>query len=112
MKKKTFIDRFKTAIGGRLHRFVMQKFPPLECGGTARPVTYSYQLDSVEGESIVTNSISIYSKPCLTIDESGEHGHEEFNVVTLTRAEVANFLRVLEEDIENMRYHCPDSKFA
>lgn len=87
------------------------KFPPLECGA-GRPVTYSWQLDRAEGtEGPPTNSITILSRPTMDIDWSGEHGREKFATVTLTRAEVAAFLKILEEDIEKMRKHCPDREF-
>lgn len=85
-------------------------FPPLMCGG-GRPVTWFYQLDTIEGQDIPTNSVTIYSRPFMDIDESGEHGFEKFNTVTLTRAEVKAILDRLEEDIADMRHYCPDHKF-
>jgi hypothetical protein len=85
-------------------------FPPLTCGG-GRPVTWHYQLDTIKGQDLPTNSVTIYSRPFMEIDESGEHEFEKFNTVTLTRAEVRAILDRLEEDIAEMRYHCPNHKF-
>jgi hypothetical protein len=87
------------------------RFPPLVTDGN-RPVTWQYQLDDVEGSGDVTNSVCIFSRPSLEIDESGENGLEKFAVVYLTRAEIAEILKVLDEDIEAMRLHCPDSEFV
>lgn len=85
-------------------------YPPLDCGGN-RPVTWCFQLDGVEGQELPTNSATIYLRPNLELDESGEHGFEKFATVTLTRAEIAEMLRVLEEDIADMRKYCPNQKF-
>lgn len=85
-------------------------FPPL-IGGDNRPVTWFYQLDTIRGRTVPTNSVTIYSRPVLAMDESGENGYEKFAVVTLTRAEIAKILRVLDEDIAEMRRYCPDREF-
>lgn len=76
-----------------------------------RPVTWCYQCEMVEGHEFMTNSVTIFSKPVLSYDESGENGHEKFAVVTLTRSEIADILKTLEEDIENLRKYCPDTQF-
>lgn len=88
----------------------MSDFPPLVTEQN-RPVTWQYQLDGVKGEEHATNSVTIFSRPVMALDESGEHGYEKFSVVTLTRAEIAEILQKLEEDIQTMRKHCPDEVF-
>jgi hypothetical protein len=85
-------------------------FPALTSGGN-RPVTWHYQLDALEGDEKPTNSVTIFSRPFLELDESGEHGLEQFSVVYLTRTEIAKILQVLEEDISDMRKYCPDTEF-
>lgn len=90
---------------------VEAQFPPLSFGCN-RPVTWQYQLDSIKGQNDVTNSVTIYSRVYLELDESGQNGLEKFATVTLTRAEIAEILRTLEEDITDMRTHCPDSNFV
>lgn len=85
-------------------------FPPLACGEN-RPVTWQYQLDRLEGANVSTNSVTILSRPVLDYDWSGEHCGE-FAVVTLTRAEIAEILRVLEDDIAKMRHYCPSEEFV
>lgn len=86
------------------------EFPELETCEN-RPVTWQYQLDQIKGREKITNSVTIFSRPVLNIDESGEHGFEEFAVVTLTKAEIAEILKTLEEDIAEMKKHCPDSEY-
>lgn len=86
-----------------------KEFAPLECGGN-RPVTWFYQLDTIKGQKS-TNSVTILSKPILVVDESGENGNEKFATVTLTRAEVAEILMLLEDDIQKMKKYCPDEEF-
>lgn len=86
-------------------------FPPLSTGEN-RPVGWSYQLDTVAGQDVPTNSVTIYSRPALSCGESGENGFFKFGVVTLTRAEIAEILKVLDEDIADMRRHCPDHEFV
>jgi hypothetical protein len=90
---------------------VVMPFPPLTCGGN-RPVTWQYQLDGIKGTDEITNSVTIFSRVALEIDESGEHGFEKFAVVYLTRAEIAEILKALDEDIAAMRHHCPDCGFV
>ena len=85
-------------------------YKPLSTG-EGRPMTWCYQLDSFEGPHLMTNSITIFSRPVLDIDESGEHGYELFSSVTLTRAEIAELLDVLEEDIGEMRSACPGETY-
>ena len=85
-------------------------FPPLMCCGN-RPVTWHYGLDSIEGQENPTNSVTIFSRPMMEFDESGESGLERFATVTLTRAEIAEILRVLEADIADVRHYCPDQVF-
>lgn len=85
-------------------------FPPLMCRGN-RPVTWQYQLDTIEGQENPTNSVTIFSRVMMELDESGENGLERFATVTLTRAEIAEILRVLEADITDMRHYCPDRVF-
>lgn len=85
-------------------------FPPLSSGEN-RPVGWCYQLDTVDGHNLPTNSVTIYSKPKLDHDESGLNGYFKFGVVTLTRAEIKEILRVLEEDIAEMRHYCPGHEF-
>ena len=85
-------------------------FPPLVCGGN-RPVTWFFQLDTVKGQDKPTNSATIFSRVMLEHDESGENGFEKFTTVTLTRFELSAMLKVLEEDIADMRRYCPDREF-
>ena len=80
--------------------------------GDNRPMTWAYQLDSLKGSDQVTNTISILSRPVLNIDESGEHGYELFATLSMTRAEIAELLDVLEEDIKEMRAACPKESFC
>lgn len=88
----------------------IRSFPPLICGAN-RPVAWYFQLDSIKGQEDKTNSATIFSRPVLEYDESGEHGFERFATVTLTRAKIAEILSVLEADIADMRKYCPDSEF-
>lgn len=90
---------------------VEAEFPPLSFGGN-RPVAWYYQLDSVKGQDDVTNSVTIYSRVFMELDESGANGLEKFATVTLTRAEIAEILRTLDEDITDMRTNCPDRTFV
>jgi hypothetical protein len=86
-------------------------FPAL-CSKDNRPVSWNYGLDTLEDVRITTNVVTILSRPVLDVDESGENGFEKFAVVTLTRAEISEILRVLDEDIAEMRKYCPDHVFA
>jgi len=102
MKKRQWKKNFK--------RKWDKDFPPLSSGEN-RPVGWCYQLDTVDGAKVPTNSVTIYSNPKLDHDESGCNGYFKFGVVTLTRAEVKEILKVLEEDIEEMRHYCPGHEF-
>jgi hypothetical protein len=87
------------------------EFPPL-VGGANRPVTWNFGLESIEETGAITNGVEILLKPGrLSVDESGENGYERFASVTLTRAEIAMMLKVLEEDIGEMRRCCPGDVF-
>ena len=92
-----------------LEREIRPNFPPLTCSAN-RPVTWQYQLDSFKGIDIMTNSVTIFSRPVLEYDESGEH-EGRFAVVTLTRAEIADILTILDEDISDLRRCCPEQFF-
>jgi len=100
----------KRQIKKNLKTSQRRSFPPLDFGGN-RPVTWHYQLDAVKGQELPTNSVTIFSRVRLEYDESRESGFERFATVTLTRAEIAEILRVLENDIADMRHYCPDRTF-
>lgn len=89
---------------------IVPNFPPLHTGEN-RPVTWQYQLDGVVGSEKETSSVTIFSKQALDLDHSGENGYEKFAVTTLTRAEIAEILKVLDEDIASFKKHCPEGEF-
>jgi len=87
-------------------------FPPL-IGGDNRPVGWDYGLETVDGTApLMTNGVTIWSRPVLDVDDSGQHGYEKLARVTLVRSEIAEILRVLDEDIAEARKHCPQQEFA
>ncbi|SEG16375.1 hypothetical protein [Marinobacterium lutimaris] len=88
----------------------MSNFPAL-INGDNRPLLWSYALNQVEGEKLPTNSVTILMEPNTDYDESGEYPGRPLSSVTLTRAELREMLKALDEDIERLRRNCPDIEF-
>jgi len=88
----------------------MMEFKPLSSGDN-RPRLWDFQLDAVKGDGRNTNAATIYATANIVYDPSGMFGDEEFCSITLTRAELVEIVRVLDEDIEKMREYCPNSTF-
>ncbi len=88
----------------------LEDFPPLLNGGN-RPVFMDYALDSIEGEVTTTNSMTVYLEPNKDFDMSGRRPGRTFASVTITRAELREMLKCLDDDIAQVRKHCPESQF-
>lgn len=103
-------DQPPQAQAGPLEAVVGQSYPPtLVSGSIGRPVTWCYQLDQVQGCEKQTNSVTFFVRPhepC--IDESGENDRDLFQTVHLMRAEVAHILRVLDEDMAEVKAAMPE----
>ncbi|WP_010322986.1 hypothetical protein [Marinobacterium stanieri] len=91
---------------------VSATFPPLMTG-VNRPVLWHYQLDSIDTETLnVTNAVVIYSDIDTEIDPSGQYGNRQFTTVAITRAELREMLKCLDDDIERLKEHCPETQFS
>ncbi len=123
-RPKDFAEGFNFAgealreYANQLHRqaedvnVVEKNIPPL-MSGVNRPVLWHYQLDSINTETLnVTNAVVIYSDIDTEIDPSGQHGNRQFTTVAITRAELRTMLKRLDDDIEQLQEHCPETGFS
>jgi hypothetical protein len=76
-------------------------YPPLVTDGN-RPVTYEWHCDKLKSAEKWTNAVTIYADPNEAYNESGLFDGRRFHSMTITREEIHEMAKNLDEDARKM----------